>query len=449
MSVMDEKISWLREQLESWVREGIIDSTKAESISKLYPLPQTKTTKPWALIAFSGIGAVIVGLGVILLFAYNWHDMSKAAKLAVVFGSLALAHLIGISLYIRSERFKGLGEAITVLGTMLFGAGIWLVAQIYHIEEHYPNAFLLWAIGAMLMAWTMPSVIQAIIAAVLFTIWASAESIHFNAAMPYVFIFLLVLFPIAYNKQSRILLSILLLAFAVSSIFVFAAYENALLTFYVLLSIFAIYTAAALIHERFDGLQLFAAAYFFIGMGGYFITLYLLTFPDIIREILHIDNVGFSPHYDRSGFIHWFIPLIVLAATWIFVGYLKAVKKGTAKYYSHELFLMPVMAMFLYYLFISITKYLDWPAIIVLNLVFLSHCATLMARGCMKADLKQTSIGSIMLIALVIARFCDLFSSLAVRGLIFVIVGILIFSQGFFYIRSKKKKALVLQESGQ
>ena len=162
MAGQDDKIRWLHSQLQRWVREGIIDTADAESIGRLYPQPQAKTSRPWALIVFSGIGAVIVGLGVILLFAYNWHEMSKFAKLSVVFGSLVLAHLVGISLFIRSERFKGLGEAITVLGTMLFGAGIWLIAQIYHIEEHFPNAFLLWGIGAMLMAWTMPSVIQAI-----------------------------------------------------------------------------------------------------------------------------------------------------------------------------------------------------------------------------------------------------------------------------------------------
>jgi hypothetical protein len=80
------------------VREGIIDTAGAESIGRLYPQPQIKTSRPWALIVFSGIGAVIVGLGVILLFAYNWHEMSKFIKLTVVFGSLALALLVGISL---------------------------------------------------------------------------------------------------------------------------------------------------------------------------------------------------------------------------------------------------------------------------------------------------------------------------------------------------------------
>ena len=77
---------------------------------------------------------------------------------------------------------------------------------------------------------------------------------------------------------------------------------------------------------------------------------------------------------------------------------------------------MPLMPIFLYYCSLSITKYLEWPAIAVFNLVFLAHAAMLMAKGCMNAVLGQTIIGSLLLIALVIARFTDLFNSLAVRG---------------------------------
>jgi hypothetical protein len=132
--------------------------------------------------------------------------------------------------------------------------------------------------------------------------------------------------------------------------------------------------------------------------------------------------------------------LVLAAASWLFVGW-DVLKKNKLKYYSHELFLMPMMPFFLYYCSLNISKYFEWPAIAVFNLVFLAHAATMMAKGCMNAVLSQTIIGSLLLIALVIARFTDLFDSLAVRGLIFVIVGILVFSQGFFYVRSKRKKA--------
>jgi hypothetical protein len=170
-------------------------------------------------------------------------------------------------------------------------------------------------------------------------------------------------------------------------------------------------------------------------MAGYFIVLYILAFPNILKE-----TISDKPHYEINIF-YWLVPLIIMAAGWLFVGR-EVLKKNKLRYYSHELFLMPLMPVFLFYFSLSITKYLEWPAIAVFNLVFLAHAAMLMARGCMNAVLNQTTLGSLLLIALVIARFTDLFDSLAVRGLIFIIVGILIFSQGFFYIRFKKQKAL-------
>ena len=56
---------------------------------------------------------------------------------------------------------------------MFYGAGIWLVAQVYHIDEHYPNGFLFWALGALVLAWALESIPQALLATVLFTIWAA------------------------------------------------------------------------------------------------------------------------------------------------------------------------------------------------------------------------------------------------------------------------------------
>lgn len=134
---MNKHIQWLVGQLEMWVQQGLVSREQAAAIRRLYPAQ--KASLPWGMLIFTGIGAVIVGLGVILLFAYNWQAMPKAAKLAVVFLSLAGAHGSGIALSRCTDWRRQLGDTLCLLGTMLFGAGIWLVAQIYHIDEHYPN----------------------------------------------------------------------------------------------------------------------------------------------------------------------------------------------------------------------------------------------------------------------------------------------------------------------
>jgi uncharacterized membrane protein len=65
----------------------------------------------------------------------------------------------------------------------------------------------------------------------------------------------------------------------------------------------------------------------------------------------------------------------------------------------------------------------------------------MMARGCRTGVSRPTVIGSVLFVALVVARYFDLFESLFVRGLVFVAVGVLLFLEGLFYSRQKKSLA--------
>ena len=88
----------------------------------------------------------------ILFFAYNWAAIPKFLKLALVFAALVTSHGAALWVTRRNPANHSLVEGLHILGTMMFGAGIWLIAQIYHIDEHYPNAFLVWGLGALGLA---------------------------------------------------------------------------------------------------------------------------------------------------------------------------------------------------------------------------------------------------------------------------------------------------------
>ncbi len=436
MQGQNEKIRWLNEQLDRWISENIIDKAAADKITQLYP--PGKVSRPWAVIVFSGIGACVIGLGIILLFAYNWADMTKFTKLGLIFGSIIISHTIGITVFLHSEKFKSLGEALTIIGTMFFGAGIFLIAQIYHIDEHFPNAFLFWGIGAALLAWTIPSIAQAIIAAILFTLWAIMEGAAFGAPIPYVFGLLLLLFPLAYIKRNGLLICILLLSLAFSTIFVVTAnHENEEIVFYSLLSLFTLYTATGIIHQKFSKFEQFGHIYRFLGLAGYFLTLFILCFTEVAEDV--IDDIELFS--SLATILYWTIPftLAIVSSAVICRDIMKKVK---LKYYSHDLILMPLLLIFFGCYSLSLVRVFQWPAVALFNLIFLTHALMMMASGCKQANAFRTILGAVGLAALTVARFTDLFDSLAVRGLIFVIVGTLIFVQGFFYLSSKKKKAL-------
>src|SRR5687768_13243210 len=208
---MSKQTRWLLAEIQRWTDDEIISFDQAARLRERYTAPLDGP--PWGLIVFASAGALVIGLGVILLFAYNWNEIPKFGKLALVLMTVVGAHTGGLVLYKRPGWQQRLGEAFLLLGTMLYGAGIWLVAQIYHIDEHYPNGFLLWALGALALAWILESLPHALLATVLLAIWGSSEVFHFHDPNFWALALLSVgLLPLCWRKQSALLLAFVLAA---------------------------------------------------------------------------------------------------------------------------------------------------------------------------------------------------------------------------------------------
>jgi hypothetical protein len=77
-----------------------------------------------------------------------------------------------------------------------------------------------------------------------------------------------------------------------------------------------------------------------------------------------------------------------------------------------------------------------WP----FNLLFLTLALAWMVRGCQRGMLVPTTLGSLMFAALALARYFDLFESLLTRGIVFVLVGALIFTEGLLYMRARRTR---------
>ena len=118
------------------------------------------------------VGAVGVGLGVILFFAANWDEIPRAARLALLVGGIVALYALGDRL--RSARPR-LSEALLLLGCLLFGASLFLVGQMYIVAAHDPLAFLLWSAAATAGALLLRSSPFAALAAIAFGAWIASE----------------------------------------------------------------------------------------------------------------------------------------------------------------------------------------------------------------------------------------------------------------------------------
>lgn len=426
---MSKQTRWLDAESRRWAAENIITAEQAERIRGLYALPANALS--WGLIVFFGLGAVIIGLGVILLIAYNWDKIPKPGKLAIVFATLLATQASGLALRRHTDWREQLGEALSLLGTMAFGAGIWLVAQIYNIDEHYPNGFLLWALGALAMAWVLPSVPQAITAVVLLAIWGGTEAIAFDTPVDIsALIVLVAVGPLAWRRRSAPLA-----VFTVAGLYwlllcgaghwggASGAFTNAL-------ALSAALLAAAKLMTETAGVSSIRGVMRFFGGLGFVVCAYVLSFHGAVEDMLvwssRVDGMAMMAIY------HWL--LFAIAATgWIWL-LVRMLRDGSSEVRTEE-WLFPIALV--YALVMGAWGDTTEPALIatVFNLVCLALASAWMVRGCRNTDLGLVVPGSVLLGLVVFARYFDLFNSLATRGLIFVLFGAVLFAEGFYYRR--------------
>lgn len=165
------------ETLADLEREGVLDATQRQAVAErllpLAPEPKDGVGRFIAIIAM--LGAVLVAAGILMFFAANWDSMPKAFKLALIFGSIATAHHFGFRLAEGPNPSPRIGHALTAVGVLLFGAAVGLIAQIYHLDSHYPWMVLVWAATSLPFAvLTRSSAILAIVVS-LFFIWLAAH----------------------------------------------------------------------------------------------------------------------------------------------------------------------------------------------------------------------------------------------------------------------------------
>ena len=164
----------LGRESEAWVADGIVSAEQAEAIRARYADVQDER-RSRATTALSVIGAIAVGFGVIGFIAANWDGMSHGVRLALVTAAIAGSYAAAFHVRERTGANPRVGEALYLVGVLVFGASLFLVGQMYNVEAHDPLALLLWAGGATSTALVVRSRVIAAAAVLIFTCWVGWE----------------------------------------------------------------------------------------------------------------------------------------------------------------------------------------------------------------------------------------------------------------------------------
>lgn len=153
----------LRQELPRWRDEGLVSPDVATALHARYRLGEPEAGLPGFLAVYV-LGALLAGAGVVSLVAWHWEGMAPSVKLGLLGGALVALHAAGAALQRRSPR---LGHALAFLGTLVFGASVGLVAQIFHVSGDWWGGFAAFAAGALAAGLLYESLPHLLLASVL------------------------------------------------------------------------------------------------------------------------------------------------------------------------------------------------------------------------------------------------------------------------------------------
>jgi len=124
--------------------------------------------------ALGVLGAVLIGFGAMSFVAAHWSEMPRLFRLALIFGGLFASYGFAGALFERNH--PTFAHAAILVGVSIFGAGIMLIAQMFHIEGHPPDAVLTWALGALGAGAILRSNPALAVAMLLMCLWGGWET---------------------------------------------------------------------------------------------------------------------------------------------------------------------------------------------------------------------------------------------------------------------------------
>lgn len=383
----DNTDSQFREQLAReiglWQREGLIGERQAEQILARYrPRAEQRALRlDTATGVIAVVGAVVLGLGMILFFAANWRGMPAWQKVALVYAATAGAYAGGYLLRIRAPLMPRVGTALLLLGALLFQAGLFLLAQIYNMPVDSPVLLLLGAAGIL---------------------------------------------PLAYATRMRSLLlvglinALVWLGWAYTDVVEDSDQAFALPAIYLLVGVL-LFAGAALHRPYNDRPHPFHAVYQLFGALTVLLAVYILTFESIWEEATTGDAAAFT--------VPFWLNLLFLLALGATAARLfgwrrgsRTIQRSTASWAMAE---AGAMAGLIALAWVSLyTIHPNWS--LAWNLAYFLLVILLCVRGSALGEARFVNAGVPLLALGLFTRYLDTFGDLLQGSLFFIIAGLLL-----------------------
>jgi len=422
----------LQKDLPELVEAGLIDQSTADRIQDYY-LQKKGNPSNRLFVVFGVLGAILVGLGIILIVAHNWDQLPRMAKTVFAFLPLVIGQLLcAYALFKKSDSLAWRESSASFLFFAL-GASIALVSQVYNIPGNLSSYLLSWMLLSLPLLYVMRSSMSSLLYLLGITYYACELGYWtFQAGEPYFYwILLLLSLPHYYflykDRPKSNFLTFHHWMFPLSLIITLGTlslgrWELMFVAYFSLFGVF--YNLGQSPYFKKQATR--NNGYSILGSFGSIVLLLIMSFSWFWEDLRHspfsAENLLQAP--ELIGLF-----LLSLIALGLFLWNTRTQGLGSTR---------PVSLVFLVYIILFTLGMKYSFVVVVINLFTLLIGLLTVREGARHDRLGMLNYGLLIIAALVICRFFDTDLSFVIRGLLFVSVGV-----GFFvanYLMLKRRR---------
>jgi uncharacterized membrane protein len=385
-----------KKQVEKWCETGIISREQADKILADITSYKQEQSSNNLVMTISTIGSVLLGIGAILFIASNWQEIPNILKTLLLVACTLGAYGLGYYFKYVKGNLPRVGASLIFLGALLFGASVFLIAQIYNVNANNHVLLLIWMIGILPFVYVFQSAPIALLTAILFFVWMAFFIFRGVNPNPPEGDFLRL--PVLYLISG-------LLLFSVGTLHYLSSKLHSIARVFRLLAITVSVASLFLLTFRF--FSGFMDSYFFrsraLEVSDQFMSgLVLMAVLAIIASVI---SLFFNPSKSETNKLESGLSLGILALSLIFFFY-----PAQNNLYT-----------------------------IIFNLVLVAIIITLIFIGYRREDIKLVNTGIFWISAFIIVRYFDFFWDLLPRSLFFFVGGLVLVIGGIAIERQRRQ----------
>lgn len=426
------RLRWLEREVGLWREDKVISEEQVGAILHRYVAGEERVEQGGRLVTvLSVLGAVLLGIGAILFFASNWQHLDRWVKVGLIFGCIVGAYSFGWRLAFGKKTYPKAGMALIFLGTLFYGSGIWLIAQIFHINSHFPNGVLFWFIGVLPVAYVTGSLPILTESSLLLSLWTVMEQGEFNNRN---FLFLplaaLVLL-LAYRMKGRAAVGLTLGGLVLWLVLANSYVDSPAVVLQSALFGLLVFSLGSF-HIVRDDLAVMKLPFRVVGLLTFLFSLYLLTFGFVARVL---------EYNGKLGGVFFYASFAVLSAALAAAG-AYTILRGQSTALKGSLF-EGTLVLSAFSVVALLTLAWNWinpvTFLVVSNLQFFAVIIGVVVTGYLNSETELVNLGLLFFVLNVITRYFDFFWGTMNRSLFFMGGGLLLLSAGFLIERNRRK----------